>query len=109
VRGSCSEVWRGNMAVLTDGSISPCCFDTHGELVVGNIREESLEQVLRGARFGRLLENFARGRLPACCLKCAEISIDSETVRLPKRQIRKPLSAVAAKADSPSENNTKSA
>jgi radical SAM protein with 4Fe4S-binding SPASM domain len=106
VRQSCSEVWRGNMVVFTDGSVSPCCVDLFGELEIGNLRKQTFQEIINGERFARMLDDFAHGRMPARCLKCAEVPIHEGLVRFPKRAARKgaaqpPRETIPDKASSP--------
>lgn len=84
-RGLCSELWRGNLNVFTNGDVSPCCFDLYGDLCVGNLHAESFEEILRGERFTRLLEAFVDERLPDRCLHCHEVPISPVWKRVPRR------------------------
>ncbi len=88
-RQSCSEVWRGNMTVFTDGSVSPCCVDLFGELEIGNLNEQTFQEIISGERFARMLDDFAHGRLLERCLKCGEVMVDQAPIRFPKRAPRK--------------------
>ncbi len=88
-RRSCSEVWRGNMTVFTDGSVSPCCVDLFGELEIGNLHGQTFQEIIRGERFVRMLDDFAHGRLLDRCLKCAEVAVDKAPVRFPKQAPKK--------------------
>ena len=85
VRGSCSEVWRGNVVVYTDGSVSPCCVDVFGDLQIGNLHGQTMDEIIHGDRFFTLLDDLAHGRMPARCTKCAEVALEKGPIRIPKR------------------------
>jgi len=84
-RDICGEVWRGNLNIFTNGDVSPCCFDLYGDLRIGNIREMSLEDMLRGQVFTNLMRQFIDGNLPQRCLHCQEVPISPVWKRVPRR------------------------
>lgn len=40
--------------ILVDGSVVPCCMDFNGELVLGNIKEKTLEDIWTGKEYNRV-------------------------------------------------------
>lgn len=62
---------REQIAVLSDGSVVPCCLDHEGELRLGNLLEQELGDILRSPRARALYEGFSRRR-PAeeLCRRC---------------------------------------
>lgn len=84
-RDLCSELWRGNLNVFTNGEVSPCCFDLYGDLCVGNIRQETFTQILEGEAFRNLLVQFVEGDLPSRCLHCHETPLSPVWKRVPRR------------------------
>lgn len=71
----CSVVWgyrRRVLQVTWDLNVIPCCFDLNAEIVLGNLREMTLDDVFRGLAYARFvaahIENRLEDYLP--CLTC---------------------------------------
>lgn len=62
---------RDQIGVLADGTVVPCCLDHEGDLALGNLFTQSLDEILGGSRAGALREGFSRRR-PAeeLCRRC---------------------------------------
>ncbi len=62
---------RRQIAVLCDGTVVPCCLDSEGRLALGNIFQQSLEDILNSPRALRICRGFDRRR-PAeeMCRRC---------------------------------------
>lgn len=52
----------GQIGVLADGTVVPCCLDSEGAVALGNIYEEAIEDVLGSERAMRLRESFVAHR-----------------------------------------------
>lgn len=62
---------REQIAVLCDGTVVPCCLDHEGDVPLGNLLEQSLEEILEGPRARALVRGFSEGRPPeALCRRC---------------------------------------
>lgn len=62
---------RQHAAILTDGTVVPCCLDGNGIIRLGNVRQESFGQILAGERARRIVEGFSRRRaVEELCRKC---------------------------------------
>lgn len=48
----------GSLAVLCDGTVVPCCLDGEGELALGNLFRQELEDILRGERAAAIHAGF---------------------------------------------------
>ena len=46
------------IGVLVDGSLVPCCLDHNGDVVLGNLFQQSLEEILSSPRAKAMLEGF---------------------------------------------------
>jgi radical SAM protein with 4Fe4S-binding SPASM domain len=71
-RSPCRMLWR-NLSVQVDGRVSACCFDSEGELIVGDLREgRTLSQIWRGEELCRLRRAHLAGRLEdfPICQRC---------------------------------------
>ena len=62
---------RRQLAVLCDGTVVPCCLDGEGELALGNLFRQELEDILRGERAAAIHAGFdARRPAEALCRRC---------------------------------------
>ena len=62
------------VVVFADGRITHCCYDAHADQVIGDLKTESLSEILQGERFLAMQQAFARmdlTNLPRCaeCFK----------------------------------------
>lgn len=62
---------RDQIGLLCDGTVVPCCLDHEGDIPLGNIFEESLEEILDSPRARAIYEGFSR-RSPVeeLCRRC---------------------------------------
>lgn len=59
------------LAVLSDGTVVPCCLDAGGVISFGNIFSQSPEEIFAGRRFARMTENMKNRKLTEeLCRKC---------------------------------------
>ncbi len=49
---------KNQIAILVDGSVVPCCMDNDGDIVLGNIFEETLEEILQKPKTLAIKRNF---------------------------------------------------
>lgn len=62
---------KNHIAILVDGTVIPCCIDHRGEIALGNIKEESIEEILRKDRTKRIQEGFKERKLvESLCQNC---------------------------------------
>lgn len=62
---------REQAAVLCDGTVVPCCLDHEGDVPLGNLLEQSLEEILAGSRARALVRGFSEGKpAEALCRRC---------------------------------------
>ena len=62
---------KTQIAILVDGTVVPCCLDSDGIINLGNIKEQSMDEIINSDRFKRLKESFQQ-RKPSeeLCRKC---------------------------------------
>lgn len=62
---------RDQLGVLCDGTVVPCCLDHEGDIALGNLFLQSLDEILASPRATALREGFSR-RCPeeALCRRC---------------------------------------
>lgn len=62
---------RDQVAVLCDGTVVPCCLDHEGDVPLGNLLEQSLEEILASPRAWALYDGFSRGKpSEELCRRC---------------------------------------
>ena len=62
---------RNQIGVLVDGSVVPCCLDHAGDITLGNLFEQSLDEILASPRAKALYDGFTRHiATESLCRKC---------------------------------------
>jgi MoaA/NifB/PqqE/SkfB family radical SAM enzyme len=84
----CMEPWRGNVSVLSDGQVTPCCLDSAADLGIGNLNEQSFDDILRGEAFRTRLRMLMTGKAPKRCIECSEFTTPGLPRKAPKRKPR---------------------
>lgn len=66
---------RDQVGVLWDGTVVPCCLDHEGDIPLGNLYENLLEEILTGDRACAIYDGFSRGYASEeLCRRCAFIN-----------------------------------
>ncbi len=59
------------LAILVDGTVTPCCLDSEGEINLGNIFKRDLEEILSGDTAQKITLGFKAGNFThPLCKKC---------------------------------------
>lgn len=62
---------RDQIGVLWDGTVVPCCLDHEGDLALGNLLEQEMEEILQSPRAKAIYEGFSqRKAAEELCRKC---------------------------------------
>ena len=62
---------RDQLGVLADGTVIPCCLDHEGDIALGNLFLQPLEEILQSERARALREGFSRRRpSEELCRRC---------------------------------------
>ena len=62
---------RDQLGILCDGTVVPCCLDAEGDIALGNIFEDSMENILSSARAKAIYEGFGnRCATEELCRRC---------------------------------------
>lgn len=70
VKGTCLGT-RTHIAILSDGTVVPCCLDSKGILKLGNIFETDLETILKSPLFQEIHQGFIHSKINAnLCKNC---------------------------------------
>ena len=56
-KGKCLAL-KEQIAILVDGTVVPCCLDNNGDIPLGNIFEETLEEILQKEKSISIKKNF---------------------------------------------------
>lgn len=72
--GRCRAL-RAQLAVLCDGTVIPCCLDCDGQLALGNLFTQELDEILSSPLARQIEQGFARGLCTQpLCRHCGYIS-----------------------------------
>lgn len=70
---------RNQLGVLVDGSVVPCCLDHDGDIVLGNLFEQTLDEILHSPRAQRLYEGFTRHQaVEPLCQRCGYAALTKQ-------------------------------
>lgn len=62
---------RDQIGILVEGTVVPCCLDSEGNIPLGNIYEEPLEQILQSERARNIYDGFSRRQaVEELCKNC---------------------------------------
>jgi len=62
---------RDQIGVLCDGTVVPCCLDHEGDLVLGNLHRQTMEEILSSTRASAIRDGFTRRNVPEeLCRRC---------------------------------------
>ena len=62
---------RDQLGVLCDGTVVPCCLDHEGDLTLGNLLTDSMEDILDSPRAKAIFDGFSAGvAAEELCRKC---------------------------------------
>ena len=68
--GTCRAL-KDQLAVLSDGTVVPCCLDHEGDVSLGNLFSQELDEILGSAPAQTLLSGFAARKLiQPLCRRC---------------------------------------
>lgn len=63
---------KDQLAILSDGTIVPCCLDSEGVINLGNIYNSSVEEIVSSKRFKEMKEAFSNRKVcEELCKKCS--------------------------------------
>lgn len=72
----CKEFWRGNVIVLWDGKVVPCCVDYEGEMVLGDANKEKLSNIWNSKNAKTFRKMHNKKTFPRVCQNCNEYSTE---------------------------------
>jgi radical SAM protein with 4Fe4S-binding SPASM domain len=61
-----------HVAILVDGTVVPCCFDAEGDIKLGNIYRQPLDEIVTNPRAMAIRQGFLRKRvIEQLCRRCS--------------------------------------
>lgn len=59
---------RNQIAILVDGTVVPCCLDQDGDIILGNIYNETIDEILAKDKCKKIIKNFEKHEIiePLC-------------------------------------------
>lgn len=62
---------KDQLAILVDGTVVPCCLDSEGVIILGNIYKNSLQEIIHGKRYQEMKTAFCnQKRVEELCKHC---------------------------------------
>lgn len=69
-KGKCYAL-KDHIAILVDGTIIPCCLDSKGDINLGNIFTNSIDDIKSSSRYLKMLEGFRQNKkVEELCQRC---------------------------------------
>lgn len=69
-KGRCLAL-KDQIAILVDGTVVPCCLDNNGDISLGNILQETMEEILEKPKVIKIKKNFENGVITCeLCKRC---------------------------------------
>ena len=59
IRSVCHWPWDV-MVILQDGSVTACCMDFNGKIILGNVNEQSIYDIWHGEKYRKIREDFKK-------------------------------------------------
>lgn len=70
---------RNQIGVLVDGSVVPCCLDHEGDITLGNLFHQPLDEILSSARARSLYDGFTNhSAVETLCRKCGYAAVTKQ-------------------------------
>ena len=66
---ACHEPW-GQVSIYSDGTVAPCCTTFGRNLPIGNIHEQTLEEIWNGNKMIEIRESFKNNKPNLVCKTC---------------------------------------
>jgi len=70
-RYPCAWLWE-QMIFTVNGDVVPCCADYDSKIILGNVNDNTVEEIWYGEKYRRLRELHKKGNYPSICGKCIE-------------------------------------
>ncbi len=61
-KGYCYAL-KDQLAILVDGTVVPCCLDSDGIILLGNIYQQTLEEIINSSRYQKMRQAFCNRKV----------------------------------------------
>jgi radical SAM protein with 4Fe4S-binding SPASM domain len=83
----CFELYR-RVHVLADGNVGACiCTDLESEIRIGNIGEQTLQEIWKGEALANYRKEWVKGNLPEVCKSCTRYTGLDDFIRNNRKRI----------------------
>ena len=87
---SCGRPINGPLYIHADGIVSACCLDIHKELVVGDMKSQTIQEVLDGWPYRSVRDSHIEGRFEnSICRDCDQTNYDPDVLLYASNSNRK--------------------
>jgi len=88
-QATCGRPDNGPLYVHADGTVSPCCWDIHKDIPVGNMNTQTIEEVYRGEPYRKLRTAHREGNLYGlACWNCDQTNFNPDVLLYKSNQNR---------------------
>lgn len=64
------------LGILCNGIVVPCCFDTKGDIALGDFKSQNFDEILQSKRIKAIIQGFQKGkRIESLCQNCSYLAI----------------------------------
>lgn len=67
---SCNRPVGGPLCIWVNGDVTVCCFSWDQSMVIGNVKEQSLEDIFWGDKRKEIIDIHVKNAFDRCCLQC---------------------------------------
>ncbi|MCE5325926.1 MAG: radical SAM protein [Planctomycetaceae bacterium] len=67
---TCNRPFSGPLQIQADGTVNICCFDFNGELTIGDLKTQTLEEIFSSGAYHRIADRHASGQYEGSHLIC---------------------------------------
>jgi len=80
-QATCGRPDNGPMYVHIDGTVSPCCWDIHKQIPLGNLNTQTIEEIYRGETYRKLRKAHRNGDFGKyICQYCDQTNSDADVL-----------------------------
>ena len=73
---------RNQIGVLVDGTVVPCCLDHNGDIALGNLFDQPLDEILASTRARAIYDGFTRHEaVEPLCRRCGCATVMKKMLR----------------------------
>lgn len=70
IKSTCGRPQHGPLQIQVDGTVNMCCFDYNGELLLGDFKTQTLDDIFSSKEYKEILKHHTEGTIPESNLIC---------------------------------------